>query len=71
MTGRELRAHREALNMTQAELGDALGYSENTVSRWERGELKMRNPKTIEAALKGLRRRRGSPVRQITKPAVR
>lgn len=58
MTGEELRTKRQELGMTAAELGDAIGYSENTIIRWERGEMAMRNPKTIEAAVKGLRRRK-------------
>ena len=38
MTGSELRARREALGMTQAELARRLGVPQQHVSRWERGE---------------------------------
>jgi transcriptional regulator with XRE-family HTH domain len=39
MTGQELRSLRQALNLTQLQLGDALGIHVNTVARLERGEL--------------------------------
>ena len=30
--------HRKALNLTQAELAEKINYSDNAVSKWERGE---------------------------------
>lgn len=35
--GANIKARRQTLNMTQRQLGDALGVHEITVSRWERG----------------------------------
>jgi transcriptional regulator with XRE-family HTH domain len=37
MDGDELRKKRQELEMTQAELAEALGVNVTTVSRWERG----------------------------------
>lgn len=38
MTGPELRATRDRLGLTQAQLGDALGMHSNTIACMERGE---------------------------------
>jgi transcriptional regulator with XRE-family HTH domain len=35
-----IRTLREALRMTQKQLGEAVGVDKLTVSRWERGEVK-------------------------------
>lgn len=40
--GRKIKQAREALNMTQAELADVLGYSQNTVAGWESGRRSCR-----------------------------
>jgi transcriptional regulator with XRE-family HTH domain len=37
--GRRLRAIREDAGQTQTALADALGVSQNTVSRWETGQV--------------------------------
>lgn len=37
MTPADLRARRVALNMTQAELAEALGLRQPHISRWENG----------------------------------
>ena len=52
-------ALREALGMTQAKFGAAVGVNKLTVSRWERGELK---PGT--AALKRLIKLQAGAVRR-------
>ena len=44
MTGNELLAVRRRLGWTQAQLAEAVGVAPNTVARWERGELSMREP---------------------------
>lgn len=54
MTGPELRALRQALCLTQLELGDALGIHSNTVARLERGELPI--TRRMETAVDMVRR---------------
>ncbi len=44
MGGGELRALRERLGWTQEHLANALGVAANTVARWERDEMGMREP---------------------------
>jgi predicted ATPase len=51
--GGELRARRLALRLTQAELAARLGVTANTLARWERGAMAMRNPLLIGTALDG------------------
>jgi len=52
----ELRERRRALRLTQAELGERLGVSTNTVARWERGELRVRHPRQVTRTLERLER---------------
>ena len=52
MTGEELKRARRRLNMTQKELGEALGIHENSVARMERGEFSI--IRTTELAVKYL-----------------
>ena len=47
----QLRARREALGLSQTDLGRALGIPRNTMARWERGELEMRHPELVDFAL--------------------
>jgi DNA-binding transcriptional regulator YiaG len=47
MTGRELKALRGRLKMTQAELAKELKVDVMTVSRWERGLRKIQHPEEI------------------------
>src|SRR5207248_2313030 len=42
------------LGLTQAELGERLGISANTVARWERAELALRSPELVSLALERL-----------------
>ena len=45
MGGKELRAIRGRLKLTQAEFAELVGVSANTVARWERDEMTMRERK--------------------------
>jgi len=42
MTGKEVRAIRQRLRLTQSELADKVGVTRNTVTRWEIGLLGIR-----------------------------
>jgi transcriptional regulator with XRE-family HTH domain len=57
MKGQELRVIRQRLKITQAHLAELIGVAPNTVARWERGEMGIREPtarliQTIYAAEK-------------------
>jgi len=52
MEGKELKRARLRLNMTQKELGAALGVHKNSVARMERGEFPI--IRTTELAVKYL-----------------
>ncbi len=49
MTGKQLRAMREAAGMRQQDLGAALGVHWTTVSRMERGEWEITKAMAIAA----------------------
>ena len=44
MVGKELRAMRARLKLTQVEFAELVGVAANTVARWERNEMVMREP---------------------------
>jgi transcriptional regulator with XRE-family HTH domain len=44
MKGKTLRTIRKHLGLTQVKLAKAIGVTGNTVARWERGELPIREP---------------------------
>jgi predicted ATPase/DNA-binding XRE family transcriptional regulator len=50
----ELRERRQALHLSQADLGRVLGVTRNSVARWERGELPIRHPELVVLALDNL-----------------
>ena len=54
MEGKELKAKRETLELTQTELAEILGVKMNTVYRWESGILNV--PKSIELAMETVER---------------
>ena len=49
MKGKELKARRAALGMTQVQLAEVLGVQPNTVARWENGVLAV--PKLVALAM--------------------
>jgi len=55
LDGARLKSEREALRMTQADLGRRLNVSPNTIARWERGELKIEHAGMLQLALQALR----------------
>ena len=50
----ELREWRYRLNMTQAELAEALGVATGTVARWEQGKRSVGAPTMLRLALGAL-----------------
>lgn len=40
----DVKALRSALALTQAQLGEAIGVDQSTVSNWEKGETRPRGP---------------------------
>ena len=50
MTGERIRALRETNGMTQEELAQIIGMSQNTVARWEREELAPRGTSLAKLA---------------------
>jgi len=44
MTGKKLTEIRDQLQWTQVQLGEAIGVTGNTVSRWECGGMKISEP---------------------------
>jgi transcriptional regulator with XRE-family HTH domain len=52
MEGKEFRIKRNLLDLTQAEIAAKLDLNPNTVSRYEKGDLKI--PKTVELAIEHL-----------------
>ena len=44
MTAAQLRRLRKQMGLTQVQLAAMVGVSENTLARWERGEMTMREP---------------------------
>jgi len=44
MTGDELRKIRKELKLTQAQMGELVGITANSIARQERGEMGIREP---------------------------
>jgi transcriptional regulator with XRE-family HTH domain len=54
MDGKELKARREQLGLTQSELAKQFDVKPNTVARWENGVLAV--PRTVELAIETVER---------------
>jgi DNA-binding transcriptional regulator YiaG len=57
MQGKELKAIRKRLKLTQRQVADQIGVTTNTVARWERDEITIREPmarliRTVTSATK-------------------
>jgi DNA-binding transcriptional regulator YiaG len=70
ISGTQIRRQREALGLSQAQLGRHLTVAANTIARWERGELKVEHPGMLLLALNELRQRNGSLSRRATQPPL-
>ena len=44
LTGKELRFLRHEMDLTQAHLGDLLRVTDQTIARWEKGEVPIQGP---------------------------
>jgi len=51
MNGKELRARREALGLSQEALARKVGISARTIHRWETGKLKTGSNPVIQRAV--------------------
>ena len=66
MSGQEVRDIREQLGFTQEQLAHAVGVHKNTVARWERNELTVREStaKLIAFVASDARQRHQASTRQ-------
>ena len=53
MTGPELRQWRQRMGFSQQEVARALGITQVTVSRWERGVTPVEHPEMLGLAITG------------------
>ena len=54
MDGHELKVRRVRLRMSQLQLARRLGVNQETISRWETGEVKIRHPVILLLAMRYL-----------------
>ena len=66
--GANLKRDREALGLSQAELGRKLSVSSNTIARWERGELRIEHPAMLQLAITALRDKGSQRTERIAIP---
>jgi transcriptional regulator with XRE-family HTH domain len=59
MDGAELRRRREALGLTQTQLGERIGIRQPSISAWEQGHKPIGNPLMLALALWALERGAG------------
>jgi transcriptional regulator with XRE-family HTH domain len=60
MPGAELRRRREALGLSQVQLGPLLGYTQTYISLLESGRKEIKNPVPLRLILEALERRLGA-----------
>ncbi len=70
ISGAQIRRQREALGLSQAQLGRRLAVAANTIARWERGELKVEHPGMLLLALNALRQRNGGLSQRAAQPPL-
>lgn len=51
MTGTDLKIWRRSLDITRAQLADALDVDQSTISRWENGKRQIMHPRAVKASL--------------------
>ncbi len=56
VTGAELKARREKLELSQTALASKLGTTQNTISRWELQTFEIEKSRMLDLALKTLER---------------
>lgn len=66
--GANLKRDREALGLSQTELGRKLSVSSNTIARWERGELRIEHPAMLQLAITALRNKGSQRAEHIAIP---
>jgi DNA-binding transcriptional regulator YiaG len=70
MSGAELKRDREALGLSQAQLGHYLAVSPNTIARWERGELKVLHSGMLSLALSALKQQKMRSPRRTSRRSL-
>ena len=58
MKNTELLERRKKLGLSQTNLAEKLGTTQNTISRWENGTMEIQNPKMLDLALQTLERKK-------------
>ena len=71
INGAEIKRQREALGLSQAQLGCHLAVAPNTIARWERGELKIEHPGMLLLALNALSHRNGGLPQRATRTPLK
>ena len=68
MTGPDLRAKRQALNMTVADLARTLDVHPETIRNWERGKTTV--PRTVDLAVRWIAHERMLALQEALAPSV-
>lgn len=51
-----IKTYRDKFGITQEALAKHLGVAENTVARWERGEMPIQHPEMLRLAMDALKK---------------